>query len=414
MADSEVGEKRKADDADASSPNKKLKAGEEATANGGATEKKEVGEKRKGDQTESNPNKKRKIKHQKFDPCVIRRKIQEFFKDKKTDDSKQLEEFFKTCKVSKFKDFGFRQRTFYEFIKEHNISWKDGEVAGPSDEWIQSKIREQMHFYFSDANLPRDNFLLKEIAKSDERWVTLAVFKKFKLIAKWSTDIEDLKSAIASSKKLELDAAKKNVRRKDKCTITKWDIERRTTKIHGYRFAKGKVNLLGMKEYFSQWGLVAAVFPRKPKHGHVGSLEVVWGDEKTAVNFRTQKTLTYQEDELTIKQEVVIDKFDNCFKFDKATDKFIDLKKWLKELGLGIYRAENLNGKTYIWSKNTFADVEKALAKAEDAKKYGEYSAVEQGEWDQVFTLFNQFKPFQKKDKFKKQRNAKRYRKDRS
>lgn len=343
---------------------------------------------------------------------MIRRKIQEFFKDKKTDDSKQIEEFFKTCKVSNFKDFGFQQRTFYEFMKEHNISWKDGEIAGPSDEWIQSKIREQMHFYFSDANLPRDNFLMKEIAKSEERLVTLAVFKKFKLIAKWSTNIEDLKSAISSSKKLELDATKKNVRRKEKCTITRWDIERRITKIHGYRFAKGKVNLLKMKEYFSQWGLVDAVFPRKPRKGYIGSIEVIWGDEKTAVNFRTQQTLKYQEDELTIKQEVATDEFDHCFKFDKATYMFRDMKKWLKELGLEVKRAEILNGKTYIWGKNTFADIEKALAKAEDAKKYGEYSAVEQGEYDQVFTLFNQFRPFRQQDKFKKQRKEKRYKKD--
>ena len=39
-----------------------------------------------------------------------------------------------------------------------------------SDDDLVSKIVRQVDFYFSDTNLPTDNFLLKEVRKTPEGW----------------------------------------------------------------------------------------------------------------------------------------------------------------------------------------------------------------------------------------------------
>jgi len=389
-----VGSKRKGD-IEEESPSKKQKIQQENP------QEQPVGSKRKGDDTEkANPAKKPFRKYKNYQPCEIRRKIQEFFKDKDISDPKLIQSFLEENEVEKFGDFRFPERTLQVFVEEHGLAGQDGKISAPSADFTQKKLREQLEFYFSDANLPNDDFMLKEIEKSEERWVQLSVFKKFKLIIKWSDKMEDLVSALETSAELEVDDKKKKVRRKNKLSVTKWDILKRTTVIHGFKFAKRKTNLQSMKEFFQTWGEVHALFPRKQKRRKnkdgipSGSVKIIWSDEPTAEQFRQQKSVDYQNQQFTISQAREWGNFDRCFRLDgvKNFDDHKSVRTWLSEHKVKVKRVEKNEKFIYIWSHDSAEKSVETLQKIEDSdKKYGGASAITQEEYDLLLQLFKKF-----------------------
>ena len=73
----------------------------------------------------------------------------------------------------------------------------------PSDEEIKEKLKKQVEFYFSDGNLPKDEFLLEIINSGDnpEKWVNLSVLLTFKMVQKWCDEESVLASALSTSNK---------------------------------------------------------------------------------------------------------------------------------------------------------------------------------------------------------------------
>ncbi|KAL0281644.1 UNVERIFIED_CONTAM: hypothetical protein PYX00_002568 [Menopon gallinae] len=91
---------------------------------------------------------------------------------------------------------------------------------------LYAAIRERMEFYFSDANLQKDRFLTRLLAKSPE--VELEVFLKFNKILQLTDDVRDLTKALKKSEMLQLTEDKSRVFRTtpikeksnaDECTI---------------------------------------------------------------------------------------------------------------------------------------------------------------------------------------------------
>lgn len=370
-----------------------------------------VGVKRKGEdpaKASENPKKKQKLdsakkkqKRAKVQPCEIRVKIQNFFKDKNPESEKDIAAFLESEGVKRFKDFWFPERSFKAFITEHNISWDGGNITGPSDDFIQEKLQAQMEFYFSDGNLPRDKFLKNEISKSEERWVKLAVFKKFKLVQKWSDKTEDLVKALAKSGFLQLDAKQEHVRRITPLTITRLGLMKRTTIVHGFKFLKGRKNLPAMKKYFEQYGAVAALFPRVPKRGHLGAVEIIWVDEPTAEAFRDKKTINYEGTDFTINQTKAWEHFEKCFRLEGGKfDGHTGVKTWLRDLGVAARKVETSGELIYVWA-NTYA--KEAVNTIKNAKekenKYGVPHMLKEEEYDLVKRLMKHFEKPGKKNK---------------
>ena len=50
------------------------------------------------------------------------------------------------------------------------------------DPALAEKLVKQVEFYFSDTNLPTDNFMMKEVRKNKEGWVQISVIASFKKI----------------------------------------------------------------------------------------------------------------------------------------------------------------------------------------------------------------------------------------
>jgi len=60
-------------------------------------------------------------------------------------------------------------------------------VEIPSDE-VCSEIVEQVEFYFSDANITKDKFLLKHVKRNKEGFVSLKLISSFKRVKHLTKD----------------------------------------------------------------------------------------------------------------------------------------------------------------------------------------------------------------------------------
>ncbi|KAL0051706.1 hypothetical protein WJX82_000772 [Trebouxia sp. C0006] len=78
---------------------------------------------------------------------------------------------------------------------------------------LVAKIVKQVNFYFSNTNLPTDNFLLKEVRKTPEGWVPIRLIASFKRMKSLSKDIKVIAAALETS--TELVVSGHRVRRKE-------------------------------------------------------------------------------------------------------------------------------------------------------------------------------------------------------
>lgn len=142
-----------------------------------------------------------------------------------------------------------------EAVSEHETPFE-----APSEE-MMTRIVKQMEFYFSDANILKDYFLLRRVRKSKGGWVRVSLLAGFKLVQSITKDIrqvghiEALSSAPPSfkqsinqsslllqvvfalkekSKLLEIDESGTRVRRKD--GLPTWDhhVYKRTCLVYGF------------------------------------------------------------------------------------------------------------------------------------------------------------------------------------
>ncbi|VDQ07047.1 unnamed protein product [Trichobilharzia regenti] len=91
----------------------------------------------------------------------------------------------------------------------------------PNLEKISEAIVRQCEFYFSDANILKDLFLLKQVKSSTEGWVKLKVVANFKKMQALSTDHDFIRKALSTSSKLEVSEDGDRIRRRD--PLPEWD-----------------------------------------------------------------------------------------------------------------------------------------------------------------------------------------------
>ncbi|KER25938.1 hypothetical protein T265_06691 [Opisthorchis viverrini] len=84
-----------------------------------------------------------------------------------------------------------------------------------------TQIREQCEFYFSDANILKDQFMLNQVKSSTDGWVKLGIIEKFKKVQRLTQDHSVVVHALSMSSKLELSEDGLSVRRRD--PLPSWD-----------------------------------------------------------------------------------------------------------------------------------------------------------------------------------------------
>merc|ERR1712088_900234 len=88
-------------------------------------------------------------------------------------------------------------------------------MEDPNDELCES-IVQQVEFYFSDANITKDKFLLKHVKRNKEGFVSLKLISSFKRVKNLTKDWRQVAEAIErKSNRLEVNDLKTKVRRLD-------------------------------------------------------------------------------------------------------------------------------------------------------------------------------------------------------
>jgi len=91
---------------------------------------------------------------------------------------------------------------------------KEEQVYVEPDEDLSEKITQQVEFYFSDANITKDKFLLKHVKRNKEGFVSLKLISSFKRVKHLTKDWRQVAHAIKTcSKKLEVNDLETKVRR---------------------------------------------------------------------------------------------------------------------------------------------------------------------------------------------------------
>ena len=79
---------------------------------------------------------------------------------------------------------------------------------------VQKKAKKQMEFYFSPSNIQRNAHMKQLVDENDDRFCKISEFMKFNKIIELNISEDDLLSACAASRKLEVDEGRRMVRTK--------------------------------------------------------------------------------------------------------------------------------------------------------------------------------------------------------
>ncbi len=85
-------------------------------------------------------------------------------------------------------------------------------ASAPTDD-VEKRLREQVEFYFSNSNLPRDRFLLGKVRESKEGWVDVSLLASFARMRSISTDASLISKALRTSTSVVVSEDGKKVRR---------------------------------------------------------------------------------------------------------------------------------------------------------------------------------------------------------
>lgn len=170
---------------------------------------------------------------------------------------------------------------------------------------LETKICQQIEFYFGDHNLPRDKFL-KEKITLDNGWVPLKTMVTFNRLSKLSTDFGKIFEALKKSKTglLELDEENGKIRRSpDKALPDVTDeyknaIKKRSVYIKGF---PTDTTLDDIKEWLDSHGSVENIQMRRTlQKAFKGSVFAVFNTDDSLKTFLEKKGLKFKDSDLLI------------------------------------------------------------------------------------------------------------------
>ncbi|XP_071103485.1 lupus La protein-like isoform X1 [Haliotis cracherodii] len=197
-----------------------------------------------------------------------------------------------------------------ECEKENIMAGENGTASGAASA-LETKIINQIEYYFGDINLPRDRFLQDQITQ-DDGWVTLETMLKFNRLKKLSDDHDVICAALKKSASglIEVAEDKTKIRRSPSKPIPDNTKERREEVSARSVYAKGfpeDQTLDQLQEFFNKQGQVESISMRRiPKtKDFKGSVFTVFCSKEDAEKFVKAESLKYGETELV-----------RCFKDD--------------------------------------------------------------------------------------------------
>lgn len=131
----------------------------------------------------------------------------------------------------------------------------------PSDE-LADKIVQQVEFYFSDANITKDAFLLKHVKRNKEGYVSLKLISSFKRVKHLTKDWRVVAHALTRSTKLQINEAGTKLRRLD--PLPQYDETTPSRTIVAVNMPIDKPTIENVAEMFKNCGEIALIRILRP------------------------------------------------------------------------------------------------------------------------------------------------------
>lgn len=131
----------------------------------------------------------------------------------------------------------------------------------PSDE-LADKIVQQVEFYFSDANITKDAFLLKHVKRNKEGYVSLKLISSFKRVKHITKDWRVVAHALSRSKRLEINEAGTKLRRIE--PLPQYDETTPSRTVVAVHMPIEKPTIENVAELFKQCGEIALIRILRP------------------------------------------------------------------------------------------------------------------------------------------------------
>lgn len=132
----------------------------------------------------------------------------------------------------------------------------------PPPEELADKIVQQVEFYFSDANITKDAFLLKHVKRNKEGYVSLKLISSFKRVKHLTKDWRVVAHALNRSTKLEINEAGTKLRRLQ--PLPKYDETTPSRTIVAVHMPIEKPTIENVAELFRSSGEIALIRVLRP------------------------------------------------------------------------------------------------------------------------------------------------------
>ena len=131
------------------------------------------------------------------------------------------------------------------------------------DDDLCEKIVQQVEFYFSDANITKDKFLLKHVKRNKEGFVSLKLISSFKRVKHLTKDWRQVAAAIErKSDKLEVNDLKTKVRRLDE--LPEYDETTPSRTVVALNLPLERPTIEGVAEIFTVCGEIVLIRILRP------------------------------------------------------------------------------------------------------------------------------------------------------
>ncbi|KAF7273491.1 la ribonucleoprotein translational regulator Achilles [Rhynchophorus ferrugineus] len=132
----------------------------------------------------------------------------------------------------------------------------------PPSEELSDKIVQQVEFYFSDANITKDAFLLKHVKRNKEGYVSLKLISSFKRVKHLTKDWRVVAHALSRSTKLEINEAGTKLRRLE--PLPKYDETTPSRTVVAVHMPIDKPTIENVAELFKNCGEIALIRILRP------------------------------------------------------------------------------------------------------------------------------------------------------
>lgn len=132
----------------------------------------------------------------------------------------------------------------------------------PPDDELANRIVAQVEFYFSDANITKDAFLLKHVRRNKEGYVSLKLISSFKRVKHLTKDWRVVAEALRRSTKLEINELGTKLRRID--PLPAYDETTPSRTVVAVRMPIDKPSVENVSRLFATCGEIALVRVLRP------------------------------------------------------------------------------------------------------------------------------------------------------